>query len=161
MVVDCCAFKFDGHIQRPLRRYETLDTATRCNFIIVGQYYFLRSDRCTPDSFFREKDAETLVLTSSARVFVLLKEVVTIIYCGGRISSLIHWHGLVWEPLGVLIGSDNAACPLSSIGPGLRIAGFQKWQDFPWQVAGAVSGDHCLAWTHGQPPPRLCRPIRS
>ena len=161
MVVDCCAFKFDGHIQRPLRRYETLDTATRCNFIIVGQYYFLRSDRCTPDSFFREKDAETLVLTSSARVFVLLKEVVTIIYCGGRISSLIHWHGLVWEPLGVLIDSDNAACPLSSIGPGLRIAGFQKWQDFPWQVAGAVSGDHCLAWTHGQPPPVPPRPIRS
>lgn len=89
-----------------------------------------------------------------------LKEVVTIIYCGGRISSLIHWHGLVWEPLGILIDSDNAVCPVS-IGPGLRIAGFQKWQDFPWQVASAV----ITAWptldTWSAPPPAPRRPIRS
>ena len=105
------------------------------------------------------EDEETLVLTSSVRVLDCLKEVVTIIYCGGRISSLIHWHGLVWEPLGIMIDSDNAVCPVS-IGPGLGIAGFQKWQDFPWQVARAVSSDHCLADTGHMVSPRAA-PLRS
>ena len=55
---------------------------------------------------------------------------------------MIHWHGLLWEPLGIMMDSDSAACPVSvSVYRVLQsIAGFQKWQDFPWQVARA--GDH-------------------
>lgn len=64
--------------------------------IIVRQTYFRLSVFLKLDSFFRE-DAETLVLTSGVRVFDWFREVVTIIYGGSRISSLIHWHGLVWS----------------------------------------------------------------
>ena len=129
------------------------------------QLYNCRTKLLSPVNFFHfgfilstlREDEETLVLTSSVRVLDCLKEVVTIIYCGGQISSLIHWHGLVWEPLGIMIDSDNAVCPVS-IGPGLSIAGFQKWQDFPWQVARAGSSDHCLADTGHMVSPRPAPP---
>ena len=145
-----------GHILRPLRHYETLDTAARCNSIIVGQNYFRLSTFSTSERGWGDlgidKQCTCIGLFEGSSYYYLLWRADQFIDTLARAGlGAIRDNDRLWQcGVSSQYWSRSQYCRIPEVAR-FPMAGGQGGEQW------SLPGRH---WTHGQPPPRAAS-IRS